>query len=320
VLCVALIAAATFLIVSVDSFRREGGSSEGGYRYFAESAIPIYNAPETLDGVPKARWLAFRLRPGDDASCLNLYAPQNPRVIGAPPSYLELPEGTAAVDANTLTYVLHKKAGDTIEIGGATFRIERLLHDSVFQSEVLISDADFRRAYPEEGGFRVFLIDAPAGADAEFESALADYGLDLTTTAERRAAYHRVENTYLSTFQSLGALGLLLGTVGLAAVLMRNLLERRREFAVLRAVGFQPAHLASMTLAEAVFLLVAGLAIGTAAALVAVLPTVLARGGSPPIASLLLLLAAVLVTGLLVSFAAVRLIVRAPLLDALRSE
>ena len=38
-----------------------------------------------------------------------------------------------------------------------------------------------------------------------------------------------MENTYLSTFQTLGGLGLVLGTFGLAAVLLRNVLERRRE-------------------------------------------------------------------------------------------
>src|SRR5690606_34421869 len=137
VLCIALIAAATFIIVAVDSFRRTGSEGEPGYRYFGESAIPIYQDPNTPEGRealnlfsgPEARWLLFRLRPGEDASCLNLYAPQNPRVIGAPESWLRQEwnlsrleqDGTipAAVDANSLTYVLHKKVGDVVEVGGA---------------------------------------------------------------------------------------------------------------------------------------------------------------------------------------------------------
>jgi ABC-type antimicrobial peptide transport system permease subunit len=233
---------------------------------------------------------------------------------------MQLQAGTAAVDANSLQYALHKKLGDTIEVGGAKFTIAQALSDSVFQSEILVSDVDFQRAFPEEGGYRVFLIDAPEGADAALEGALADYGFDVTSTAARRAAFHRVENTYLSTFQALGGLGLILGTVGLAAVLLRNVLERRRELALLRAVGFSPAHLAKMTIAENLFLLIAGLTIGTACALVAVLPTVLGRGGSVPILSVLALLATVLVVGLIASFAAVRAMNRSPLLDALRSE
>ena len=331
VLCIALIAAATFLIVAIDSFRRDT-QTEGPWRYFAESAIPLYHDPNTVNGrdalniasAPPAKWLKFRLRPGDDASCLNLYAPRNPRVLGVPRDYLELPaaEGSiaAAVDANTLQYVLHKKVGDIIEVGGAKLKIVKALQDSVFQSELLISDADFQRAWPNEGGYRVFLLDAAPGSDAAFEAALADYGFDMTTTAERRAAYHRVENTYLSTFQSLGALGLVLGTIGLAAVLLRNLLERRRELALLRAVGYQPSHLAKMTLAENLFLLAAGLGVGTACALVAVLPTVLQRGGSPPILSLVVLLGTVAVTGVAASLVALRFLSRSPLLEALRSE
>jgi hypothetical protein len=37
----------------------------------------------------------------------------------------------------------------------------------------------------------------------------------MRRTQRKLAAFHRVENTYLATFQALGALGLLLGTLGL---------------------------------------------------------------------------------------------------------
>ena len=77
---------------------------------------------------------------------------------------------------------------------------------------------------------------------ATIEDALVDFGADATGTAERLAEFHRVENTYLSTFQTLGGLGLLLGTVGLATVLLRNVLERRRELALLGAVGYRRGH------------------------------------------------------------------------------
>jgi putative ABC transport system permease protein len=338
VLSAALIASATFLIVATDAFRRAGSEGETGWRYFGESAIPIYHDPNTSEGrtalnLPQdtnARWLSFRLRPGDDASCLNLYQPVNPRVVGAPLPYLkpewklESPEsdGTmpAAVDANSLQYVLHKKLGDVIQVGDARLRIVTALHDTVFQSEIMISESNFRRIFPEEQGYRVFLIDAPEKSEAPLESAMADYGLDLTTTAARLAAFHRVENTYLSTFQMLGGLGLILGTVGLATILLRNVLERRRELGLLRAVGYTKQHLASMILAENLILLATGLAIGTVCALIAVAPTALQRGGTPPFLSIGLLLAAVAVTGVVSSWIAVRAAVRQPFLQALRSE
>lgn len=333
VLCVALIASAVFLVVSVEAFRRTGGEGVPGWRFYGETAIPVYHDPNSSEGrealnitsAPKAKWLPLRLRPGDDASCLNLYAPRNPRVVGVPRSFLEIPAAEAgaipaAVDANTLEYVLHRKIGDRLDVGGATLQITKALTDSVFQSEILVTDSDFLRAYPEEGGFRVFLVDAPSGSEGALESGLSDYGLDLVTTAARVAAYHRVENTYLSTFQALGALGLVLGTIGIGAVLLRNVFERRRELALLRAVGYLPSHLARMTLAENAFLLVSGLVIGTLSALVAVVPVVLQRGGSIPGWSVLGLTVVVLITGMLASLLAVRVMLQAPLLDSLRSE
>ena len=148
------------------------------------------------------------------------------------------------------------------------------------------------------------------------EEALSDYGFDIQSTEARLAGFHKVENTYLSTFRSLGALGLVLGTVGLAAILLRNVLERRRELALLRAVGYRPAQLAAMVLAENLLLLLLGLATGTVCALLAIAPAVSLRGGQLPVASLSLLLAAVLATGIGASLAATRAALRSPLLAA----
>ena len=89
---------------------------------------------------------------------------------------------------------------------------------------------------------------------------LADFGADARSTADRIAEFHRVENTYLSTFQTLGGLGLLLGTVGLAAVLLRNVLERRRELALLGAVGYGLPRLFVIVVTESALLLISGLA------------------------------------------------------------
>ena len=93
-------------------------------------------------------------------------------------------------------------------------------------------------------------------------------------TAERLAQFHRVENTYLSTFQALGGLGLILGTIGLATVLLRNVLERRRELALLGAVGFRRGHVLTMVVAENVLLLGCGLLAGAVCAGLAIAPAI----------------------------------------------
>jgi ABC-type antimicrobial peptide transport system permease subunit len=155
---------------------------------------------------------------------------------------------------------------------------------------------------------------------AQLEDALSDYGFDAVSTPERLAAFHRVENTYLSTFQALGGLGLLLGTLGLGAVLLRNVMERRKELALLRAVGYRPEHLRRIVIAENAFLLVAGTVTGAVCALVAIAPAFMARGGHLPNPSLALLLLAVPLAGMAASLAAVRAVTRSPLLETLRAE
>ncbi|MEO7653737.1 MAG: ABC transporter permease, partial [Bryobacteraceae bacterium] len=373
ILCIALIAFAAFLIVSIDGFRHDGErpsgdrkAGDGGYALLAESILPVYfdpNTPAGKDGlnlseIGDATFTAFRLRPGDDTSCLNLYQSRNPRVLGASRAFLEAarftfqdsvartpeakanpwllldepqPDGAipAIVDANTMMYSLHSELAGIFVMNPGTdhtvkLRIVGALKDSIFQSELVISDRNFLRTFPGEQGHRFFLIDAPApqvsSLTPKLEEALSDYGFDAAPAAARLAEFHRVENTYLSTFQMLGSLGLLLGTAGLAAVVLRNVLERRRELALLRAVGYNTRDLGVMILAENIFLLVSGLAIGVVSALLAITPAVASRGGRLPAMSLAVLLAAVLATGLAASLVAMRAVSRSPLLSELRSE
>ena len=226
-----------------------------------------------------------------------------------------------------MTYVLHKSLGDTLQVNDSsgqpvTLQIVGALSDSLFQGELLMSEKNFLRLFPDQQGWRFFLIDATnwSSVSTALEDKLSDFGFDVTNTAEKLAEFHRVENTYLSTFQALGGLGLLLGTVGLAAVLLRNVLERRRELALLRATGFQPSHLMLMVVAENALLLGCGLLTGIVCALLAVAPALFARGGHVSLISLGLLLLAVLVTGLAASLIAVSVVKRAPILTALRAE
>ena len=113
---------------------------------------------------------------------------------------------------------------------------------------------------------------------------------------------------------------MLLGTLGLGAVLLRNVLERRRELALLRAVGFDTRDVSLMVLIENSLLLFGGLGAGTVCALVAIAPAWIERGGQFPVASLGGLLLAVAVAGFLSSLVATVVAVRSPLLAALRSE
>jgi putative ABC transport system permease protein len=373
VLSIAVIASATFLLISVDAFRRDGqadpgdrGSGLGGYTLSIETLLPVVHDPNTQEGrdalnlfdLEAASFEPFRLLPGDDASCLNLYAPTHPRILAPRDSFLaegrfafqaslastdaeranpwllllaEQPDGAVPViaDANSMAYALHRKLGEDMVVmqGGREIRLRFVaaLRDSIFQSEVLMSQANFTGLFPDQEGYQFLLGETPpertmAVAD-QVEDALIDFGAGVTTTAARRAAFHRVENTYLSTFQTLGGLGLLLGTVGFAVVLLRNALERRRELALLGAVGYRRRHFLMMAVAENTLLLAAGLAAGALCAGLAIAPAIAERGGRLPLTSSgALLLFAVFTTGLLSSVVATRAALRAPLLVSLRSD
>ncbi len=144
--------------------------------------------------------------------------------------------------------------------------------------------------------------------------------MTLTPTSERLAAFNTVENTYLSIFAMLGGMGLLLGSVGLGVVVLRNVLERRGELALLRAVGFRVRALHWLVFSEHALLLALGLTVGVVSALVAVVPALRTPGTETPVVSLALTLAAVLVSGFLWTWGATALALRGPLLKALRNE
>ena len=201
------------------------------------------------------------------------------------------------LDKNTAMYSLHLYGGigeefelTYPEVGPIRFRVAGLLSNSILQGSLLIGEADFVRRFPEVSGYRYFLIKSPAGPSQTVASALedrlGDQGFDAVSARERLQDLLAVQNTYLSTFQSLGALGLLLGTFGLAAVQMRNVIERRGELALLRAAGFRRRRLARLVMIEALALLAGGLLTGFLAALVTTLPHMLVGGASIPLGDL----------------------------------
>lgn len=375
ILSMALIASATFIIVSVESFRRGEAvptsnpkSGTGGFLLVAESLLPIADNPNLPEGraelnladpaLDNLRVTRLRVRQGDDASCLNLYQPRQPRILGLPPDFIaanrfnfqamlesranpwELLNQTTGpipiiVDANSMNYVLHRQLGEVFQITAGNgqpveVRIVATLADSLLQSELLMAESHFVRLFPREDGYRWFGIEfsltesvtesAHEAMAALLEDRLSDFGFDATSAARKLATYHVVENTYLSTFQSIGGLGLLLGTIGLGAVLLRNVLERRKELALFTAIGFRARHLTIMILAENALLLGGGLLTGALAAIIAIIPALVARGGLGSLPTLGLLLLTVIATGLLASLLAVRAALRAPVLESLRSE
>lgn len=308
------------------------------------------------------RVVAVRVERGDDASCLNLFRSTQPRLLGIPVAQLsssrfalaaaqtptpdnpwELldrdlgvdaqgrPVVPAILDRNTAFYSLGLyQIGDRYEGRDAfdrpiVYEVVGMLLNSVLQGDLLISEANLLRLFPETGGRRFFMIAAEEGADVRaiattLESQLEDFGFDAIESERRLAELLAVQNTYLSTFQSLGLLGLLLGAAGLAAVQIRSVLERRAELALMQAQGFRRQRLAQMVFGENLALLLGGLGMGLLAAVVAVLPHAVGSRVGMPWWTLGALLGGVLAAGLIAGRAAIAAALRRPLLPSLRGD
>jgi len=376
VLTTALIASATFVLVSVAAGHRnpavetpDKNSGNGGFTLIAESSSPLIFDLNTPEGRAKTlvnaledqqtqqllndmKVIPFRVKPGENASCLNIYQTSVPTILGVPQEMIERggfkfadtpgknpwellnqqqEDGSIPTlgDMNTLMYSLHKGVGATVGIPSDKrpehkLKIKGMLDGSIFQGVLLISETNFQQLFPEQSGFQYFLIEVPPANASQLtgilETGLTEYGFDADLVANRLADFLAVQNTYLSTFQTLGGLGLLLGTLGLATVMLRNVVERRSELALLRAIGMTGGNVALIVLAENAFLLIWGLISGTLSALLAMLPHLMSTGADLPWESGILILSAVLVTGMLAALLAVADAVRAPILTTLRSQ
>jgi ABC-type lipoprotein release transport system permease subunit len=308
-------------------------------------------APKTVDIVQ------LRVHDGDDASCLNLNRAQNPRLLGVQPrqlqqrgafGFIETTGSGGAVDGwnllkseqsqgvvpaigdyATVIWAIGKRLGDELDYvdeRGRKFRLRLvgLLKNSILQGNLVIDSDEFLRRFPSEDGYRMFLVDAPKTQVNEVSRRLSvglqDFGLDLTPSAQRLVEFNKIENTYLSIFQLLGGLGLILGSVGLGLVVLLNVLDRRGEMAMLQAVGFDKKMLGQMVLYEHGGLMLFGLLCGVVAALLAIGPVLRSPRAEAPYLSLAITIAAIAVSGIAWIWIATAFTLSGRPLDALRHE
>lgn len=168
---------------------------------------------------------------------------------------------------------------DYEETGPLRMKAVAFLDNTILQGRILMSDQEFRRRFPNEQGESFFLIKTGASNEADqtairtfLEDRLGDFGFSTRTTRSVLVELLAVQNTYLSTFQALGALGLLLGTFGLATVQLRSVLERRGELALMQALGYRRGRLVGLVFCENTWLLALGVGMGVLAAAFVLIP------------------------------------------------
>ena len=359
-LCVALVACASFVIIAVGTNRQPSVESSvpikqtgtGGFGYMAKADIPILVDLEKFDSIITGSVFPCLTLPGDDVSCLNLFQPQKPHIIGFSSelirrggfqfqqtidhdldnswNLLNQDLGPTVVpvigDYESVKWILGLGIGQRISMQDESgqiieFEFVALLKDSIFQSELIVSNDQLRRHFPHQSSNRTFLIDSVQGETVQkLEQEFSSYGLDVTPTIDRLKSFHTVKHTYMSVFQVIGGLGLMLGTAGLAIVLVRNTIERKKELAILQAFGFKRSILSIIMLIENTFLILVGLFIGTISALLSVTPHLLSLGNSVPVISLVGTLIMIVAFGMGANWLAIQITTRLPLLATLKSE
>jgi putative ABC transport system permease protein len=295
-------------------------SPTGGYAAIASFGTPVSaDSAADLEGAEVA---CIRSSGGADASCTNLYAALRPTVLGVGPGFVArggfsflahrpLPSGETNpwtlldpapdVDGPIPAILDQATAQWALKLGGlgarftvpddegaaVEYEIVGLLAPGILQGFVIVGERSFEAAFPRRSGYDFALLDAARSASTDelagqARDVWADAGVTLEPTLDRLTRLSAVQNTFLGGFQTLGLLGLLLGTAGVAAVQAQGVLERIGQFGLLQAVGFAPGRVRALVMLESVLVVGAGLVAGALAGMVALMPALLSGRAALP--------------------------------------
>ncbi|NRA38930.1 MAG: ABC transporter permease, partial [Planctomycetes bacterium] len=289
----------------------------------------------------------------NESSCLNLNQNVNPRIWGVDWQYFDqqsaftfaqssngsnpwqalgqrTESGRIPIigDINYLMWTMGKTVGAVMTYplpDGSEVELEvcGLVQDSILQGALIMDEKFFVELFPQRPGYNYMLVDVAEKDAAQFLKTLQhvffDNGLVFESSSERFMRYVRVRNMYLLIFQIMGALGLLLASLGLSVVVLRHIEERRYEWSVARAIGYHPQRLLRALSIEHALVFFVAVSLGCLSAYCAIQP-VLAVTGHALSPILIWLLIAVLATGFAAIFYAVRMQRVRSLADALRRD
>ena len=310
---------------------------------------------EDLNIPATAELVQFQSQLGDDASCLNLNKISRPRLIACNPAdfdrrgaftfatrtdeldaqhpWLTLNKTLAdnvipaIADQTVIQWGLMKSIGDTILYkteDGKDLKLKLVggLANSIFQGNVLIAEDHFNRAFPSVSGSNVFLIDVPdtTAVVADLQTGMRNYGPEISRTTDRLLSFYTIENTYLNIFLMLGALGLLIGTLGLGILIFRITFEQIPEYALLLSLGFSKSIIQRLVMREKLFLMIVSVLIGLIPAVLSGLPTLMSSLYTNLWIWLPAISVLVILSGAIFNLVAIRMAFKQNLVQALRNE
>jgi putative ABC transport system permease protein len=141
---------------------------------------------------------------------------------------------------------------------------------SFFIQGIIVSRSALLSAFPGDtravnSTFFLFKSRDPADLPElthDLERELRPIGMNTVNLRESVELFQAAFNTIFLLFQSFLALGLVVGIAGLAIITARNVVERKREIGVLRALGFRRSLVLKSQLIEVLLVVSLGVVIG----------------------------------------------------------
>lgn len=193
----------------------------------------------------------------------------------------EMKAGNAALVSEPFAYKHHVRAGDsiTLPLGGglATLRIVDIFYDYGNERGYVLLDRSTMLKYlpdPAPSNLAVYLA---AGANLEtvrdaIQRVAANHDVLIFSNREiRREGVRIFDQTFAITY-ALEAVAVIVAVMGIAGALMSIVIDRRREFGLLRILGATSVQTRKLILVEAgligILANIAGLALGIALSLI----------------------------------------------------
>ena len=128
-------------------------------------------------------------------------------------------------------------------------------------------------SFPDLATPTAHLIGLNPGAEpdviaASLESAFLNHGMEAVLVADLLEDLVAVNRTFNYLIQGFIGLGLVVGVAALGVVSARNVVERRQEIGVMRAIGFEQGRVQLGFLIESSMIAVAGILVGTVLGLI----------------------------------------------------
>lgn len=238
--------------------------------------------------------------------------------------------GAAAADRLGISRLSNQPA---IFINDSAYTVIGIIDDvernpDLLLSVIVPSTTAFGRL-PVAGAQFVVIIDTQAGAAQVVGSQVAlalrpDHPerLQVLVPPNPESLRRGVESDVTGLFYALAALGLLIGTIGIANTTLVAVIERRGEIGLRRALGAKPRHIASQVLAESSALGLIGGFVGAALGIVAVVGVSAANGWTTTLNPQITLASPILgaATGLLAGLQPAHRATRTQPADALRDS